>query len=212
MSCDKTGQAPWLPRRGAVDMGTARLGAVATTWVPFPDRIAKAVARGGAAVDHRQEAARLYRDFGPVVYRRCLRLLRDREAARDATQEVFVRLVQDIGRFDDRERAIAWIYRVATNHCLNLLRDARRHGESPLDPDLELAPGEARGAFPERRLAQEVLSRFDEATRAVAVGTFVDGMEREELAAALGISRRTVSRKLGRFLAQAREFLSRSET
>ncbi len=32
----------------------------------------------------------LYRELGPVVSRRCLRLLRDREAARDATQEVFV--------------------------------------------------------------------------------------------------------------------------
>ncbi len=212
MSCHWTGGAPRLPGSGAVDMGPARPGAVSAPWEAFPDRVAMATGGGGEAVDRRQEAARLYRDFGPVVYRRCLRLLRDREASQDATQEVFTRLLREIDRFEDRERALAWIYRVATNHCLNLLRDARRHGESPLDPDLELAPGDAHVAFPERRLAQEVLSRFDESTQAVAVGIFVDGMEHEELAAALGISRRTVSRKLGRFLAQARLLLSRSDT
>jgi RNA polymerase sigma-70 factor (ECF subfamily) len=56
-----------------------------------------------------------------------------------------------------------------------------------------------------------VLSRFDEKTQAIAVGVFVDGMEHEEVAHALGISRRTVSRKLDRFVANARKYLNRSE-
>ena len=46
--------------------------------------------------DRQQRAAELYRQWGPAVYRRCLKLLRDPEAARDATQEVFVKLVRDL--------------------------------------------------------------------------------------------------------------------
>jgi len=42
----------------------------------------------GGRVD-RGKSAELYRTWGPAIYRRCLRLLRDTEAARDATQEVF---------------------------------------------------------------------------------------------------------------------------
>ena len=80
--------------------------------------------------DVRQHAEALYRTYGPIVYRRCLRLLRDREAARDATQEVFVKLLRDERALADREKAVPWIYRVATNHCLNLRRDARSRGQA----------------------------------------------------------------------------------
>ncbi len=161
--------------------------------------------------DPREQAARLYREHGPAVYRRCLRLLRDKEAARDATQEVFVKLVRDMERLEDRETAVPWIYRVATNHCLNLRRDAARRGEEDLEPELEVCARAPQDLYPDRQLVQQVLSRFDETTQAVAVGVFVDGMEHEEVAEALGISRRTVSRKLGRFLGNARKHLARSE-
>lgn len=154
--------------------------------------------------------ASLYREYGPTVYRRCLRLLGDREAARDATQEIFVRLVREMGKLEARETALPWIYRVATNHCLNALRDARRRGERP--PDGALEPVAAASADPaERQLARQVLARFDAETQAIAVGVLVDGMEREEVAGLLGISRRTVHRKLARFLERARARLAGGE-
>lgn len=157
-----------------------------------------------------ERVAFLYREYGPTVYRRCLRLLGDREAARDATQEIFVRLVRDMGKLEARETALPWIYRVATNHCLNALRDARRRGERP--PDGVLEPAAAAPADPaERRLARQVLARFDTETQAIAVGVLVDGMEREEVAGLLGISRRTVHRKLARFLERARARLAGGE-
>ena len=160
-------------------------------------------------MDHREAAARLYRDYGPVVFRRCLRLLRNREAAQDATQEVFMRLVRNMERLEDRGGALPWIYRVTTNHCLNVLRNAGRRGEGALLVDLEADDRPATEALPDRLLAQEILQRFDASTQAVVVGVFVDGMEREEVAATLGISKRTVSRKLERFLSSSRRFLGR---
>ena len=165
---------------------------------------------GSTAPEPGERIARLYREYGPAVYRRCLRLLRDREAARDATQEVFVKLLRDIGRLDDPDAALPWIYRVATNHCLNLRRDARRHGEDGGDDALEVAEG-APDAFPERQLARRVLARFDVETQAIAVGVLVDGMQHGELADALGISRRTVHRKLARFLDGARRLVAGGE-
>ncbi len=160
--------------------------------------------------DHGERVARLYREYGPAVYRRCLRLLGDREAARDATQEVFVKLLHDIGKLADRDSALPWIYRVATNHCLNVRRDARRRGVDAGEGALELVAAAA-DAFPQRHLAQRILSRFDVETQAIAVGVLVDGMEHEELASALGISRRTVHRRLERFLSRARASLAGSE-
>lgn len=153
----------------------------------------------------RQRAAELYRLYGPAVYRRCLRLLRDREAAKDATQEVFVKLVRDIAKLDDPSIVLPWIYRVATNHCLNALRDRGRHAEQELG-DFEVASEGAAASYPNKHLARAILARFDEGTQAVALGVLVDGMGHEELAGVLGISRKTVERRLARFLEQARAF------
>ena len=51
------------------------------------------MARPGAQVDE------LYRRFGPAIFRRCLKLLRDPAEAEDATQEVFVRVFRSLDRF-----------------------------------------------------------------------------------------------------------------
>jgi RNA polymerase sigma-70 factor (ECF subfamily) len=162
-------------------------------------------------LDHREAAARLYRDYGPAVFRRCLRLLHDREAAQDATQEVFMRLVKNMDRLAVRGDALPWIYRVTTNHCLNVLRNSGRHAEDLLPADLETEGRPAADALPDRRLVQELLGRFDADTQAVVVGVYVDGMEREEVATALGISKRTVSRRLEKFLSSTRRIVGRTE-
>jgi len=155
----------------------------------------------------RGHIAELYRSWGPAIYRRCLRLLRDPEAAQDATQEVFRKALSSPEKLADPHTALPFIYRVATNHCLNERRNAGRRGETAL-MDLDVASDHP--AFPQRRLVQRVLSRFDAKTQSIAVGVLVDGMEHEEVADALGISRKTVSRKLARFLENARKYLERS--
>ena len=158
-----------------------------------------------------RRAAELYKQYGPVVYRRCLRLLKDQEAAKDATQEVFMKLVRDMAKLEERETVLPWIYRVATNHCLNIRRNSHRRGEDTAEVDLDIASSTPTDVYPDRALAQSILSRFDAATQAVAVGVIVDGMEHEEVAAALGVSRRTVARKLERFLENARKYITRSD-
>jgi RNA polymerase sigma-70 factor (ECF subfamily) len=162
--------------------------------------------------EHGERVVRLYREWGPVVFRRCLRLLRDPEAARDATQEVFVKLVRDAERLSDPEATLQWVFRVATNLCLNLTRNARRRPQVA-DPDeaLELAPAPT-PSLPDGRLARQLLARFDARTQAIAVGVLVDGMEHEEVAGILGVSRKTVQRTVNRFLERSRLLLDRGET
>src|SRR6185436_4718468 len=74
-----------------------------------------------------------YRRWGGQTCRRCLKLLGDAAAAEDATQEVFVRLMRHVGRLTPDGGCLAWIYRVATNYCLNAQREGARargfHGD-----------------------------------------------------------------------------------
>jgi RNA polymerase sigma-70 factor, ECF subfamily len=121
-----------------------------------------------------------------------------------------MKLLREGSRLDDRETVLPWIYRASTNHCLNLKRNARRRATEAMEDELEVAASVSPDLYPDRQLTQQVLSRFDEETRAVAVGVIVDGMEHQEVARALGISTRTVARKLDRFLDNARKFVVRS--
>ena len=127
----------------------------------------------------------------------------DRAAAEDATQDVFLKFLREVDWLQDRQTLLPWVYRVASNHCQNLRRDAADHRQHSMGQDLDLLPGtseDGHDAFPERPLARSVLARFDVATQAIAVAVFVEGMELEEIAAELGLSPRTVSKRLRRFI------------
>mgnify|MGYP001796784050 CR=1 FL=1 len=64
----------------------------------------------------------LYRQYGPLVLGRAVRLLGNQQAADDALQEVFVRVVRGYDAFRKDASPVTWLYRITTNYCLNVLR------------------------------------------------------------------------------------------
>jgi RNA polymerase sigma-70 factor (ECF subfamily) len=152
----------------------------------------------------------LYRQFGPAIFRRCLKLLRDPAEAEDATQEVFVRVFRSLERFTYGDSALPWIFQIATRHCLHRLRDGSRHDASRARlPDAD--PRDLGGALADRRTAAQLLARFDDRTALIALHALVDGMTQEEVGQALGLSRKTVGLKLQQFIDRARVLLGAAE-
>ena len=163
------------------------------------------VARG---VSQQVKVAQLYRQYGGVIYSRCRRLLKDDSLAEDATQEVFVRVQRHIESAPDDTAALAWIYRISTNFCLNLIRDRSKQAE-PTD-ELPEAPSEhPEIGLVDRQLAMKLIERVPEQLRAPAVLYFLDGMEQEQIAESLQISRRTVINRLQEFAERSRKFMAR---
>ena len=154
----------------------------------------------------------LYRLYGSVIHDRCRALLRNDADAEDATHETFLRVHRYLDRVPGPKEALFWIYRVATNHCLNEIRGRSlraARAEETFEPAAKLEPD------PERRLADGDLARrlvdhMPARLRAVAWLYHVDGFEQEEVAEILDISRRTVVSRLAAFTARARRFVRRS--
>jgi len=137
-----------------------------------------------------------FKTYGGAVFRRCLRILRDPEGARDVTQEVFVRCFDRRGGLRDGRELLGWLYRVATNLCLNALRDRKLRRET----DQQLAPVlSAGGDAPEARLLWDLLRDLDERTQAIVVYVHLDGMTHAEAAEVAQVTDRTVRNCLARF-------------
>ncbi len=150
----------------------------------------------------------LYRKYGTVIYSRCRRLLKDDALAEDATQEVFVRVMRHIHSAPDDQAALAWIYRISTNYCLNQIRDRSRQAE-PVEELPDVGGDHPEPQLLDRDLAMQLVSRAPEALRAPAILYYLDGMEQEQIAKTLGISRRTVINRLNEFMSRSKKFLSR---
>lgn len=149
----------------------------------------------------------LYRAYGPVIYARCRRLLGDGAAAEDATQETFMRVHRHLAKADSRE-AIAWIYRIATNYCLNEIRNRKRR--PMLQEELpEVTTSSVESVLADRDLAARIVERAPTKLRVVAWLHYVDGLEQAEVARVLDISRRTVVNRLNEFTQAAHKFVQR---
>ncbi len=69
---------------------------------------------------------KLYEPYMHLVYGVCVKYLKDREAARDATMQVFEKLVTELLR-RDVENFRPWLYVLVKNHCLMTLRAEKSH-------------------------------------------------------------------------------------
>lgn len=139
----------------------------------------------------------LYERYAPMVHRRCRALLRDDEEAVEAMQDVFV----EVCRRQDRLEVAApssFLYRAATNVCLNRLRTRKRR---PQDADTDLVERIAEAPDTEDRtlisgFLDRVFAKELPNTREMAVMHLVDGMTLQEVATETGMSISGVRKRL----------------
>ena len=120
----------------------------------------------------------LYRTHGPMVLRRCRRLLRDEAKAVDAMQDVFVEILRRKDTLDNRAPA-GLLLTTATNLCLNKLRTMRRKPEDAEDELIHQVAsfGESESAE-ERTLARRFLDRLTLEEVAAEVDMSVSGVRK----------------------------------
>lgn len=146
------------------------------------------------------------------LLRLCERLLGEREEARDAVQEVFLKAFRHAGGAEPRGQLFTWLYRIAVNHCLNRLRRRRIARFFSLTPDPAVeeegagfepaseAPSPEREAGARERWAatRRAIARLPDGQRAVLVLAKFEGLSYREIATALAITEGAVESRLVR--------------
>lgn len=146
-----------------------------------------------------------YRQYGPMVMRRCRQILKDESRAEDAMHDVFVELLRREGELRDQAPS-SLLYRIATNTCLNRLRSAKRRREEADGGLLErIAIADEAEASAARQLLARLFGQEPESSRVIAVMHLVDGMTLEQVASEVRLSVSGVRKRLRKLRSQVAE-------
>lgn len=140
----------------------------------------------------------LYLRYGAMIVSRARALLRNEHAAQDALQEVFIRALRAGSGFRAQASPVTWLYRVATNYCLNCLRDERRRAAlwsafGPAEAPVHTGDASARIQL------EQILTRVRPELQEIAIYALHDELSHDEIAELVGVSRRTIGNRLAEF-------------
>lgn len=128
-------------------------------------------------------------------------ILRDRDLARDAVQDAFIRAWRDLPGLRDPDRFDAWLHRLAVNACLDLARRRRRRPiEVELTPMAPAITSDVSVRVAQRDELERGFVHLSAEHRAVLVLHYYVGMSMPALASTLGIPLGTAQSRLGRAL------------
>lgn len=158
----------------------------------------------------------LMRRYQGPIFNMLFRMIGNREEAEDLAQEVFITVFKRIDTFRGESSLATWIYRIASNHCINRKKylTRRRHYDKRSFDDVTDRDqlGDGRAGVSERmprpdemaeglqmeRLIQEAISALDEDQRLVVVLRDVQNLSYEEIGDITGLAPGTVKSRLHR--------------
>jgi len=168
------------------------------------------------------EFARFVDAYSDVVYRMAVKMLNSTQDAEDVLQETFIKAFKHIREFEGRSSLTTWLYRIAVNEALMLIR--RRTGNTiSLDEDIQTEDGEQEPrqivdwcCLPEeemlstetRRHLDDAIQRLSPALRAVFLLRDVEGLSIKETGEVLGLNESVVKIRLLRARLHLRELLT----
>jgi RNA polymerase sigma-70 factor, ECF subfamily len=163
--------------------------------VPGMTETSEAVARARAG--DAEAWGEIYREMGPAIFRFCRRALPTREDAEDATMEIFSKLWEGkLSQYDATRSFSAWLYRVAANHCWDILRRRKirqdKETEDVDDMPLEHPDPNQLDRLIEQKSSEEVrraLDKLGARARMALVLRYYSDMSYDEIADALGVRR-----------------------
>ncbi len=159
--------------------------------------------------------AELLSTYQDRLYTICVRMVHDRELARDLTQDAMVKIIQGLEGFDARAKLSTWMIRVTMNVCLSKLRSEKLRRHASLEqmragPDSgdgrsravvesrEQTSASRVGLIEGRALLNQALQGVSDEHRAILILRDARGLDYEQIAEILGVAVGTVKSRLFR--------------
>jgi RNA polymerase sigma-70 factor, ECF subfamily len=170
----------------------------------------------------RAEFARLVDAYSGPIYRMALKMLNDTQDAEDILQNTFLSAYRHVKDFEGRSSLSTWLYRIAVNEALMLIR--RRHpNQVSVDEDIQTEDGDLEPrqivdwcCLPERefmtnetrRKLDEAIQSLSPALRTVFLLRDIEGLSIKETADVLNVNEAVIKTRLLRARLNLRERLT----
>jgi RNA polymerase sigma-70 factor (ECF subfamily) len=143
------------------------------------------------------------------VYRVAFRLAGDDDAARDITQETFIRAFDKLGDFRHESSLGTWLHSIAVSVALGALRKQSRSDSRhlPIDAAADLGKEDASSDVYLREQLHSAIDALPVGYRTVFVMYEIEGYTHQEIATALGVAETTSKGQLFRARAKLRDSL-----
>ena len=159
----------------------------------------------------------IYRAHSGKLFSLACRMVGNPADAEDLLQEIFLSAHRKLEGFRGESALGTWLYRMATNQCLDYLRSKAARNEQltgALDDELGLADGGSR-KLAERTVAkmdlERAVAKLPEGARAAFVLHDVEGLEHREVAEVLGVAEGTSKSQVHKARLRLRTLLTRGE-
>lgn len=169
-----------------------------------------------------EEFSRLVEAYSNKIYRLAVKMLNQQQDAEDVLQETFLKAYRGLKSFDGRSKISTWLFRIATNEALMILR--RKHPDIiSIDEPVETEEGEQEPVqivdwccLPENELLSEesrerldaAVQKLPDSLRVVFVLRDINDLSTHETAEVLDLSDTAVKTRLSRARLRLREELS----
>jgi RNA polymerase sigma-70 factor, ECF subfamily len=170
----------------------------------------------GSATESRAEAASemtfadVLRANQSMVFSLAYHFLRDRGAAEEVAQDVFLRLYRKMGDLENSKHVTFWLRKVTSHRCIDYVRKRRPRSTVALEDAAEPSIAEEQGDPLLNRRLRQLIATLPEKPRMVMVLRYQEDLTPEEIAGVLEMPVRTVKSHLHRSLATLREKIERS--
>lgn len=154
----------------------------------------------------------IYRRHVQMVYRLCYSYLGSSAEAEDATQALFMKLVEHPRSFEGEEHEKAWLIVAAKNHCLDVLKSAARSRVVALDERVLEPSVEDEVLADEPSEAMRAILRLPEKYKDVVFLHYFEGKRTDEIARMLGSPPSTIRNRLADARALLRKELGGGRT
>lgn len=154
-------------------------------------------------IRNRQDWQRdLYQRYHQKVFGICLYFLKDREEARDASHDVFLKVFRAWGEFEWKCEPMTWIGAIAKHDCFSRLQKRKRHMERREQYSAEeevLRQPEPEGELVLHRMRLEKCLPEVRGKLKEILQLNLQGLNHREIAVRMGVSRVAITRRLSRF-------------
>lgn len=153
----------------------------------------------------------LYRRYAGKVFAKCISMLSDDALARDATQDIFIKILLNLSKFSEQSSFSTWIYSITYNYCIDLIRKRKKNillfsedvGKMSKEPETEL-PDSIVLEMKQERL-ERVMEKMPPGDTAILLMKYIDGMPIKDMGEILNKSESAIKMQIMRAKQKAQQ-------